>query len=163
MKIRCSCGTKYEFDVTPEMAQNPVRFVCSNCGLDSSDYVNQLVREEIAENFPEAIPKPPAAAPRLKIAHEEKSSEPPAETAPVSKYCPKHRGVLATEKCTICGQPICQQCMKLFGYFCSPLCKNKADLQGIAAPVYAREKSRVEARFWRKAGTIFGLATATVV
>src|SRR5271154_7183584 len=162
MKIRCSCGTKYEFEVTPEMAREPVRFICTQCGLDSSDYVNQLVREELAEQG--VIPsQPPTAAPRLKISHEEKSSEPPPEAAPVSKYCPKHRGVLATEKCTICGQPICQQCMKQFGYFCSPLCKNKADLQGIAAPVYAREKSRVEARFWRKAGTIFGLATATVV
>ena len=164
MKIRCSCGTKYEFDVTPEMAQNPVRFVCSNCGLDSSDYVNQLVREELAEQGIASPPsQPPAAATRLKISHEEKSSEPPAEAAPISKYCPKHRGVLATEKCAVCGQPICPQCMKLFGYFCSPLCKNKADLQGIAAPVYAGQKFHVEARFWRKAGLIFGLCATIIV
>jgi hypothetical protein len=162
MKIRCSCGTKYEFEVTPEMAQNPVRFVCANCGLDSSDYVNQLVREELAEQG--VIPsQPPAAAPRLKISHEEKAAESPAETAPVSKYCPKHRGVLATEKCTVCRQPICPQCMKLFGYFCSSLCKNKADLQGIAAPVYAGQKFHVEARFWRKAGLIFGLFATAIV
>ena len=52
----------------------------------------------------------------------------------------------------------------MFGYFCSPLCKNKADLQGIAAPVYAGQKFRVEARFWRKAGLIFGsFATAVVL
>jgi hypothetical protein len=61
-----------------------------------------------------------------------------------------------TEKCTICGKPICPQCLELFGYFCSPLCKNKADLRGGAAPVYAGQKFRVQGRFWRKAGLIFG-------
>ena len=164
MKIRCSCGTKYEFDVTPEMAREPVKFVCAQCGLDSSEYVNQLVREELAEKFPEAIQKPQAAATRLKIAHEEKSSEPPPpEAAPISKYCPKHRGVLATEKCTVCSKPICPQCMKLFGFFCSPLCKSKADAQGIAAPTYLGQTFQTEARFWRKAGLIFSLAVAVVV
>jgi PQQ-like domain len=162
MKIRCSCGTKYEFDVTPEMVQNPVRFVCQNCGLDSSEYVNQLVREELAQEGVIATP-PPAVAPRLKIAPEA-APAPAPEAAPVSKFCPKHRGVPVTEKCLICQKPICPQCMELFGYFCSPLCKNKADLQGIAAPVYAGQSSRVEARFWRKAGLIFGsLATAGVL
>ena len=165
MKIRCSCGTKYEFDVTPEMAREPVKFICTQCGLDSSDYVNQLVREELAEQgIAPPLSQPPTTAPRLKIAHEEKPAEaPPPETAPVSKYCPKHRGVLATEKCTICGKPICPQCMALFGFFCSPLCKSKADAQGIAAPVYAGQKSRVEARFWRKAGLIFGLFATTII
>ena len=32
MKIRCSCGTKYEFAITPEMAREPVKFVCPQCG-----------------------------------------------------------------------------------------------------------------------------------
>src|SRR5271154_1092754 len=119
MKIRCSCGTKYEFEVTPEMAREPVRFICTQCGLDSSDYVNQLVREELTEQFPNATTSPQSAtAPRLKISHEEKPVESSPETAPVSKYCPKHRNVLATEKCTVCGKPICPQCMALFGYFC---------------------------------------------
>jgi outer membrane protein assembly factor BamB len=164
MKIRCSCGTKYEFDITPEMAQNPVRFVCPNCGLDSSDYVNQLVRQEIAEQFPNATPPPqPAAASRLKIAHEEKPAEAPPEAAPVSKHCQKHRGVLATEKCTVCGKPICPQCMAQFGFFCSPFCQNKADLHGIAAPVYAGQKFKVEARFWRKIELIFGSIAVAIV
>ena len=48
MKIQCACGAKYAFDITPDMARNPVRFVCPGCGLDSSEYVNQLVREELA-------------------------------------------------------------------------------------------------------------------
>jgi hypothetical protein len=43
MKIQCSCGAKYEFEPTPEMARGPLRFVCSQCGLDASEYVGQLV------------------------------------------------------------------------------------------------------------------------
>ena len=64
--------------------------------------------------------------------------------------------MLVTEKCAVCGKPICPQCLELFGYFCSPLCKNKAELQGVAAPVYAGQIFRVQARFWRKAGLISG-------
>jgi hypothetical protein len=165
MKIQCACGAKYAFDITPDMAQNPVRFVCPACGLDSSEYVNQLVREELAEQAAAAGPPPepvPATPSRLKIAHEEKAPEPVA-AAPVSKYCQKHRGVLTTEHCTVCQKPICPKCMELFGFFCSPLCREKADLQGIAAPVYAGQKTQVERRFWRKAGLMFGSVTGLIV
>ena len=62
MKIQCACGAKYAFDVTPEMAENPVRFVCQNCGLDSSDYVNGLIRQELGLGTPVIAPPPPAAA-----------------------------------------------------------------------------------------------------
>ena len=47
MKIQCSCGAKYTFDITPDMADKPVRFVCQQCGLDSSDFVNNLIRQEL--------------------------------------------------------------------------------------------------------------------
>ncbi len=165
MKIQCSCGAKYAFDLTPEMAQSPVRFVCPTCGLDSSEYVNQLVQAEIKEQFPAAPPPPPppGAAPRLKISHAEKPAEPPPEAAPTSKYCQKHRGVLNTEKCAVCGKPICPQCLALFGFFCSPLCKNKADLKGIAAPVYAGQKFEIERQFWRKTGLIFASIVGVIV
>jgi endogenous inhibitor of DNA gyrase (YacG/DUF329 family) len=170
MKIQCSCGAKYSFDVTPEMAKNPMRFICQSCGLDSSDFVNELVRREIAEQFPNATSSPPPATPavsRLKISREEKPPTTPndatVEETLISKFCPKHRGVLATEKCTVCGKPICPQCMELFGFFCSPLCKNKADLQGVAAPAYSGQKSQVEARFWRKAGLIFKSLAAVAI
>jgi hypothetical protein len=166
MKIQCSCGTKYSFEVTPEMAQNPVRFVCPNCGLDSSEYVNQLVREELAEQAasqPATVASVPPLAPRLKISHEAKPPEPPPVATASNKYCEKHRTVPATGKCSVCGKPICPQCMELFGYFCSSLCKNKADLQGVAAPVYAGTKNKAEARFWRRAGLIFGSVVAVMV
>jgi endogenous inhibitor of DNA gyrase (YacG/DUF329 family) len=158
MKIQCSCGAKYSFDVTPDMARNPIRFVCQNCGLDSSDFVNELVRNEIAKQFPGTVSPPPPATPAaspLKISREERPVE-PLPVASVSGYCSRHRNTRVTEKCAVCGKPICPQCLELFGFFCSPLCKNKADLQGVAAPVYAGQKFRVQARFWRKAGLILG-------
>src|SRR5881394_3443250 len=48
MKIQCSCGSKHNIEVTPEMAQGPVHFVCSSCGLDASEYVTSLVHRELA-------------------------------------------------------------------------------------------------------------------
>ena len=59
MKIQCSCGAKYAFDVAPEMAKNPVRFVCPTCGLDASDFVNNLVRQELGlSGSADATPAP---------------------------------------------------------------------------------------------------------
>src|ERR1017187_5745427 len=99
MKIQCSCGAKYAFDITPEMAQNPVKFVCPGCGLDSSDYVNQLGRVELIKRGFSAPPnQPPVAAPRLRISQ---------EAAAVSKFCSKHPRERATETCAVCHKPIC--------------------------------------------------------
>ena len=63
MKIQCSCGAKYAFDVSPEMAKNPVRFVCPACGLDASDFVNNLVRQELGLAGPAAAAPAPVALP----------------------------------------------------------------------------------------------------
>src|ERR1039458_4539072 len=94
MKIQCSCGAKYAFDITPEMAQNPVKFVCPDCGLDSSDYVNRLVRVELMEQGFIAPPnQPPAAAPRLRISQEEIRAAQPQEAAAVSKFRSEERRV----------------------------------------------------------------------
>ncbi len=165
MKIQCACGAKYAFDITPDMARNPVRFVCPGCGLDSSEYVNQLVREELAEAaagglVAEAAPAPsiaatPPPAPRIKIASAPGALEPPPVNEPASRFCPKHRTVAATDKCAVCGKPICPQCMELFGYCCSSRCKAKAEAENIYVPDYAGQKFNVEARFWQKAGLIF--------
>ena len=49
MKIQCGCGAKYEFEITPDMAQNPVQFVCPACGADSSAFVTNLVRQQLGQ------------------------------------------------------------------------------------------------------------------
>lgn len=183
MKLQCTCGAKYAFDTTPEMVQNPVKFVCPKCGQDSSAFVNDLIRREYgapvaviatpaepaatpaaapARTAAPAAPVPPPAG-RLRIAHEQPAQPPAEPPAPVSKYCSRHRSELATEKCVICHKPICPKCLTEFGYFCSPLCKGKAEAQHINVPVYANQKFEVERRFWRKAGLISGSATAAIV
>ncbi|MGA9450766.1 MAG: PQQ-binding-like beta-propeller repeat protein [Verrucomicrobiia bacterium] len=171
MKIQCACGAKYAFDVTPEMAENPVRFVCQNCGLDSSDYVNGLIRQELGLGTPVIAPPPPApsipvATPRLQVAHAAEPSGPAAEIAAGSQapqFCLKHRGELCTEHCVVCQKPICPKCMELFGYVCSPLCKARAEAKKIKVPVYAGQKTVVEAQFWRKTGKISSAIAAVVV
>ena len=164
MKIQCSCGAKYALDVSPEMATNPVRFVCPACGLDSSDFVNDLVRQELglsasaASVAPAVQPKfQSAPAARMRIRTPEPS---PAEAAPAAsdepQPCPKHPGQYTVDKCRICSKPICPKCMELFGYVCSPLCKGKAESRGIQIPVYAGQKSVKEARAWRRIGLVAG-------
>jgi len=77
-----------------------------------------------------------------------------------SQFCPKHPAQQVTAKCFVCGKAICPECMALFGYLCSPLCKAKAQSHGLKVPAYAGQKSLVEARFWKKMGRIgvaFGL------
>jgi len=161
MKIQCACGAKYAFDVTPEMAEHPVRFVCQNCGLDSSDFVNGLIRQELGLGAPDASPPSaapiPLATPRLQVAHAAQPAGPagePAASYETPQLCLKHRGELCTERCVVCQKPICPKCMELFGYVCSPLCKARAEAKKIKVPVYAGQKSVVEAQFWRKTGKI---------
>ena len=155
MKIQCSCGAKYVLDLSPEMAETPVRFVCPACGLDSSDFVNNLVRQELGLSGP--APQSSLLA-RVRI-HTPQSA--PAEAAP--QRCLKHPGQFTTDKCHICSKPICPKCMELFGYVCSPLCKGNAESQGVEIPVYAGQKSVMEARAWRRTVLVAGAVGALVL
>ncbi len=166
MKIQCACGAKYEFDVAPEMLQNPVWFVCPSCGLDSSDFVNELIRGEFAGQTT-AAPPPATETPQLRIARAEPQPSAPAEAAPNSpaaaEHCPKHPRELAVHHCVVCGKPMCRECMSLFGHVCSPFCRARAEAQNVDVPVFAGQKTTIEARYWRKVGLIGGLAGVLAV
>jgi len=87
MKIQCPCGAKYTFEVTPEMARQPVQFVCSACGLDSSEFVATLVRQELgggAASSPAAPGLPAIAPPPAGVTASPRAIAPPlaAATAP---------------------------------------------------------------------------------
>ncbi len=157
MKIQCPCGAKYVIDVTPGM--QAVQFVCPNCGGDYSQFVNQLIQRELAENFPSASPPVPPAAPAappspgLRISRPQGTEAPPAEAPAEAEFCAKHREP-ATEHCAVCHKPICPKCMEVFGFFCSPFCKGKAEAQKMNIPPYAGGLFAGEARFWRKMGLI---------
>jgi hypothetical protein len=171
MKLQCPCGAKYSFDITPEMAREPVKFVCPSCGFDASDFVNEMIRKELsgqAAAGAATIDEPVATAPtRLHVSQHappppsQATEEPPAPPA-MPKVCAKHPGRLAHEHCVVCGKPICPKCMELFGYVCSSLCKARADSHGIEVPFYEGQKSVVEAKRWRKAGLISGVVGVVV-
>jgi hypothetical protein len=139
--------------------------------LDSSDFVNQLIRQEFAGQTPPpppapapAMPPPPlpaTAAPRMRIVMAAPVATPPA-AATESKLCSKHHE-RATEKCSVCHQPICPKCLELFGYFCSPLCKGKAEAQHLNVPVYAGRHDVVEAKYWRKMGWVAAGFVAAII
>src|SRR5689334_23118814 len=121
MKIQCSCGAKYAIDIVPGM--QPVKFVCANCGLDYSAFVNDLIRRELggtapaaaapAPSAPVASPAQPSASPpppvpsssRLKISSAAPASAAASET-PAPAVCAKHRQP-AAEHCFVCKKPIC--------------------------------------------------------
>ncbi len=172
MKIQCSCGAKYAFDISPEMGQTPIRFICQSCGLDSSEFVNELIRRELASV--EAVAATPsldtsmapveqasAGTSRIRIRSSISARPEPQEPSPLH-YCPKHPGQVPVDHCLVCGKPICPKCMELFGYVCSPLCIGKAETQGIEIPVYRGKKSVIQSRHWRKVGLVAG-AIAVVV
>jgi hypothetical protein len=184
MKIQCSCGVKHEFELTPELAAHPAKFVCPACGLDASEFVDGLIRRELGQAAaPSGTPvhitlasstnpppraaradaPPPPTPPRAVAAH---PSPTPAVSAPAQESrCSKH-AELAVETCRVCGKPICAKCMELFGYICSPLCKSRASAQGISIPVFKGQKSVIEARQWRRVvalGWAVGLAVIAAI
>ena len=201
MKLQCSCGAKYAFDATPEMLQNPIKFICPACGLDASAFVNELIRQEFAGPVPPAAAAPqplaPPPAPRIRISHEGAPAAPapaPAAAAPPpppvpseaprmriareaapaaaassasgagvgSKMCSRHHE-RATEQCAVCQKPICPKCLVMFGFFCSPHCKSKAEEQGMNVPVYAGQRDQADAAAWRRTGLIVGGIIAVIV
>jgi outer membrane protein assembly factor BamB len=159
MKIQCPCGAKYAIDVTPGM--QPVQFICPNCGGDYSAAVNDMIQRELAQNFPSSQSQQPSApaAPGLRISRGHEPSAPAAPAAPAEPVegavCAKHNEP-ATEQCAVCHKPICPKCMDIFGFFCSALCKSKAEVGKMNVPAYAGSTFANEHRFWRKLGWISG-------
>src|ERR1051325_2528257 len=105
----------------------------------------------------ESAPAAPRPAPAAGLRINKETSAPAAVAtteAPANpdapKPCFRHMGQFAVEKCYICSKPICPKCMELFGYVCSPLCKSKAEAQGIEVPVFEGQRDIKEAKTWRK-------------
>ena len=48
IKIQCPCGVKYALDITAQHLSNPIRFVCNQCGADSSAAINEIVRQQFS-------------------------------------------------------------------------------------------------------------------
>ena len=127
-----------------------------------SDFVNSMVRQELGPPGRE-----PAAGARARAPGPRRRRPGPADARAVSARpaargsragrLPTRRSAASSTRtnswptsATSVPSRICPKCMELFGYVCSPLCKGKAEAQGIAVPVYAGQKSVREARTWRR-------------
>ena len=161
IKIECSCETRFAFDVEPVNGRMPVRVNCPGCGADRTDLANEMIRQRSA-----AAPAPaPASSP---VRQPMRVAVPPAPveavplTAATVTFCFRHLKNPAVERCRVCGKPICDECMKQYGYACSIFCRKRAEETGVDLPVYAQHRTVVEARITRIAAWIWRLAVLVV-
>ena len=126
IKIQCQCGVKFALEVSAENVNNPIRFVCNQCGTDNSAALDQIVRQQFGG----------------------------ARQEPAPVLCHRHSDQPAATNCLVCKKPICVQCMALFGYVCSAYCAGQAERTGVTLPVYEGQRDVVEARFWKKVRTV---------
>lgn len=111
-----------------------------------------------SEVVPPLPPPVPAGPPVVRLSHGAGHAEAAPPDVTDARFCVKHPQVRVTEQCRVCGKPICPKCMELFGYVCSPRCKEKAELQGIAVPRFAGQRDAVERAKWNKMGLVVKLA-----
>jgi outer membrane protein assembly factor BamB len=93
IEIQCSCGA--EFEVLNEQVAQKVR--CPRCGAKASDLI--------------------AAAGGLP------TEEPEPEPAQFQVPCGIHPDQPATQNCMNCGKPLCSECVRERGYYCSDECR----------------------------------------
>ena len=153
------------------MGRAPIQFVCQKCGADLSPAVNTLIGQELGVSAAPATPSlpeeaKPAAAPPPSVRVQVKA-QPAAEqqdTAPEAlPLCPKHFGQQTTHQCLVCQRPMCPKCMEIFGFVCSPLCKARAEAQGLEIPVYEQQRAVVQKGYWRHVGRVAIASTSLVV
>ena len=65
IKIECSCGQHYKFDVEPENGLMPVPVACPTCGTDGTEAANRLIQRALAVPVP--TPPPSAHRPAVRI------------------------------------------------------------------------------------------------
>lgn len=152
IKIQCSCGTKFSFDVEPVDGKMPAEIFCPKCGADGTDCANQIIQQ----SSPAEIAAAPAVQkPRVRLNVVSSVATAPsggesADGTPVQEKCARHPRNIASEHCVVCQKPICMECMQIFGYLCSIGCKYRADQEKIHVPKYKFQKNAVEKTALRK-------------
>lgn len=156
VKIQCSCGTKFSFDVEPIDGKMPVEIFCPKCGADGTEYANQMIQQSLSgQSAVAAAPSPEKPRIRLQVAHAA-PAVPASDSggspmgAPAVEMCHRHPRNPAVEHCVVCKKPICPECMQTFGYLCSVGCRYRAEQEKIRVPVYKLQKSSVEKAELRK-------------
>lgn len=156
VKIQCSCGTKFSFDVEPVDGKMPVEIFCPKCGADATENANQTIQQSLSgENAVAATSSAQKPRIRLQVAHaapvvSSGGSGGDSAESPRMEMCHRHSKNLAVEHCVVCGKPICPECMQTFGYLCSIGCRYRAEQEKIRVPVYKLQKGAVEKAALRK-------------
>jgi hypothetical protein len=167
VKIQCPCETRFAFEVEPLNGRMPVRVNCPACGADRTDLANEVIRQKLAEAAGPPVaatppPVPPVAPAPARPPMRVSVAQPQAEAAPVATatvtYCFRHLKNPSVETCRVCGKPICEECMELYGYACSTYCRKRAEETGVELPVYHQQRAVVEARISRVAALIWRAA-----
>ncbi len=94
IKIECSCGQHYAFEVEPENGRMPVTVGCPNCGLDGTEAANAFIEQALASSAP------PLDKPRVRVAGPPPPAIPPPEVAP-----PTTPGLRQGRKASVARQP----------------------------------------------------------
>ena len=92
VKVQCSCGTRYKFDVEPINDHMPGPVSCPTCGADgtaaSNVIIQQAVNAQAATPSAANVQLPPAQKPRVRLSLPARSEAAPAVPAPEPQAAP---------------------------------------------------------------------------
>jgi hypothetical protein len=92
VKVQCSCGTRYKFDVEPINDHMPGPVSCPTCGEDgtaaSDAIIQQSVNAQVATSGAVDVQLPPAQKPRVRLSLPAPSEAAPAVTMPQPQAAP---------------------------------------------------------------------------
>src|SRR4051812_210992 len=106
IKIECSCGTRFAFEVEPVNGQMPATIFCPKCGVDATDSANAIIQQNSAP--PSASIEPTKS--RLRVAASHTAPTPPllgTEADEQIEFCARHPRNRATSRCVVCQKAIC--------------------------------------------------------
>src|SRR5688572_28844178 len=102
VKVQCTRGVRYAFDVEPVNGQLPSSIACPQCGTDGTAHANSVIAQKLAEQ--QSGQSPASGGSRLRVAVEHKpavaASSEPAPGA--SSFCSRHPRTVATDRCVVC-------------------------------------------------------------
>jgi hypothetical protein len=142
IKILCTCGTKYAFEVEPVDGKMPFRVECPQCHADGTNAADASLLSNLVQSAPAPVPSSPAAA--AGVIRVQATPSQIEEAPPTVNYCPRHREEIVVAECAVCRKPICGRCLEQFGYLCSGYCRSQATARGLYVPVYEGHKEVVE-------------------
>src|SRR5712671_5819944 len=97
--IQCSCGTRFEV----QDDQDPAQVACPGCGTTAAELI--ALAETLAA---------------------QQTAEQKAES-PAFLACVNHSGQPGTLRCLHCDKPICFDCVRERGRFCSDTCREAVE------------------------------------